>query len=121
MVSAFEGNKAETKTMLPVIELFTAARTLRMVDQILERAIRQAQARDKVRRNVRGGTSAPVELRNPFVSILSASGVRIEDTSDLMGHSVTSVTETVYRHEIRPALTTGATAMNKILSKKPPA
>jgi hypothetical protein len=30
----------------------------------------------------------------------------------------TSVTETVYRHEIRPALTTGATAMNKILSKK---
>ena len=47
-----------------------------------------------------------MELRNPFVSILSASGVRIEDTSDLMGHSVTSVTETVYRHEIRPALTT---------------
>lgn len=35
-------------------------------------------------------------------------------------HSGTSVTETVYRHEIRPALTTGATAMNKILSKKRP-
>jgi hypothetical protein len=28
----------------------------------------------------------------------------------------TSVTETVYRHEIRPALTTAATAMNKILN-----
>lgn len=26
----------------------------------------------------------------------------------------------VYRHEIRPGLTTGATAMNKILSKKRP-
>jgi hypothetical protein len=25
MVSAFEGNRAETKTMLPVIEKFTAA------------------------------------------------------------------------------------------------
>jgi len=61
---------------------------------------------------------APRELRHSFVSILSASGVRIEDISDLMGHSGTSVTETVYRHEIRPALTTGATAMNKILSKK---
>jgi excisionase family DNA binding protein len=61
---------------------------------------------------------APRELRHSFVSILSASGVRIEDISDLMGHSGTSVTETVYRHEIRPALTTGATAMSKILSKK---
>ena len=54
------------------------------------------------------------------MSILSASGVRIEDISDLMGHSGTTVTESVYRHEIRPALTTGATAMNKILSKKRP-
>lgn len=54
------------------------------------------------------------------MSILSASGVRIEDISDLMGHSGTTVTESVYRHEIRPALTTGATAMNKILSRKRP-
>ncbi len=61
----------------------------------------------------------PRELRHSFVSILSTNGVPIEDISDLMGHSGTSVTETVYRHEIRPALTTGATAMNKILKKKP--
>ena len=60
----------------------------------------------------------PRELRHSFVSILSASGTRIEDISDLMGHSGTSVTETVYRHEIRPALTTGATAMDKILRQK---
>ena len=65
-----------------------------------------------------GDQWAPRELRHSFVSILSASGVRIEDISDLMGHSGTTVTETVYRHEIRPALTTGATAMNKILSTK---
>ena len=64
---------------------------------------------------------APRELRHSFVSILSAHGVRIEDISDLMGHSGTTVTETVYRHEIRPALTSGATAMDKILSKKRPA
>jgi hypothetical protein len=48
----------------------------------------------------------------------SAHGVRIEDISDLVGHSGTTVTETVYRHEIRPALTTGATAMDKILAKE---
>jgi hypothetical protein len=35
-----------------------------------------------------------------------------------MGHSGTTVTETVYRHEIRPALTTGATAMDKILAEE---
>ena len=29
-----------------------------------------------------------------------------EDISDLVGHSGTTVTESVYRHEIRPALTT---------------
>lgn len=58
------------------------------------------------------------ELRHSFVSILSAHGVRIEDISDLVGHSGTTVTETVYRHEIRPALTTGATAMDKILAKE---
>jgi hypothetical protein len=28
----------------------------------------------------------------------------IEDINDLMGHSGTTVTESVYRHEIRPAL-----------------
>jgi integrase len=61
---------------------------------------------------------APRELRHSFVSILSAHCVRIEDISDLVGHSGTTVTETVYRHEIRPALTTGAMAMDKILTKK---
>jgi integrase len=63
-----------------------------------------------------GADWTPRELRHSFVSILSNNGgVRIEDISDLMGHSGTSVTETVYRHEIRPALTKAATAMNKIL------
>jgi len=38
----------------------------------------------------------------------------IEDINDLMGHSGTTVTESVYRHEIRPALTQGAEVMDKI-------
>jgi hypothetical protein len=36
----------------------------------------------------------------------------------LLGHVSVSVTETVYRHEIRPALTKGAAAMDKIFKKK---
>jgi integrase len=66
-----------------------------------------------------GADWTPRELRHSFVSILSNNGgLRIEDISDLMGHSGTSVTETVYRHEIRPALTKAATAMTR--SSKPP-
>jgi len=38
----------------------------------------------------------------PDACSTSAHGVRIEDISDLMGHSGTSITETVYRHEIGP-------------------
>jgi site-specific recombinase XerD len=52
-----------------------------------------------------GGEWTPRELRHSFVSILSGHDARLEDISDLVGHSSTSVTETVYRHEIRPALT----------------
>ena len=65
-----------------------------------------------------GGAWTPRELRHSFVSILSAHDVRLEDISDLVGHSSTAVTETVYRHEIRPALTKGATVMNRILKAK---
>ena len=52
------------------------------------------------------------------MSIFSAHDVRLEDISDLVGHSSTSVTETVYRHEIRPAPTKEAMAMNRILEAK---
>jgi integrase len=61
---------------------------------------------------------APRELRHSFVSILSAGDVPLEDISLLVGHVFTGVTETVYRQEIRPALTRGATAMDEISSKK---
>ena len=36
----------------------------------------------------------------------------------LVGHSGTSMTGTVHLHVIRPALTKGATAMNRILKAK---
>jgi integrase len=59
----------------------------------------------------------PRELRHSFVSLLSASGVQIEQISQLVGHKSTQVTETVYRHELRPVLTEGAEAMDEILPR----
>jgi integrase len=54
------------------------------------------------------------ELRHSFVSLLSDNGVSINDIADLCGHSGTSVTEKVYRHQLRPVLLTGAAAMDRI-------
>jgi Site-specific recombinase XerD len=56
----------------------------------------------------------PRELRHSFVSLLSASGVRVEDISRLVGHNGTAVTEKVYRKQIRPVLLEGAGAMDLI-------
>ena len=60
------------------------------------------------------GEWTPREMRHSFVSLLSASGIRIEDISRLVGHSGTAVTEKVYRQQIRPVLEEGATAMDEI-------
>jgi len=40
-----------------------------------------------------GDDWTPRELRHSFVSLLSSSGVRIEDIADLCGHAGTRVTE----------------------------
>jgi len=56
----------------------------------------------------------PRELRHSFVSLLSDARVPIEQIARLVGHSGTSVTELVYRHQIRPVLEDGATAMDEI-------
>ena len=49
----------------------------------------------------------PRELRHSFVSLLSSSGVTIEEIAHLVGHGRTSVTERVYRKELRPVITRG--------------
>jgi hypothetical protein len=46
--------------------------------------------------------------------LLSANDATLEDIARLVGHSGTSVTERIYRHEIRPSLTQGAEVMDKI-------
>jgi integrase len=78
--------------------------------------------------NVRGssGQSAPQpgsalgwtprELRHTFVSLMSDSDVAVEEIARLVGHASSNVTETVYRHQLRPVLTTGARKMDALLS-----
>jgi len=57
----------------------------------------------------------PRELRHSFVSLLSLHGVTVEQIADLVGqHAGTTVTEAVYRHELRPVLLDGATMMDVI-------
>jgi integrase len=56
----------------------------------------------------------PRELRHSFVSLLSDDGMPIEQISRLVGHSGMSVTELVYRKQIRPVVEDGAVAMNRL-------
>jgi site-specific recombinase XerD len=56
----------------------------------------------------------PRELRHSFVSLMSANGASIELIARLVGHASTTVTETVYRHELRPVITEGADLMGQI-------
>jgi integrase len=63
---------------------------------------------------------APRDLRHTFVSLMSADGVPIEEIARLAGHNRTATTELVYRHELRPVITTGAEVMDRILSREVP-
>ena len=45
---------------------------------------------------------------------MSQQGVSNEEIARLVGHSSTRVTETVYRRELRPVITTGAEVMDQV-------
>jgi integrase len=57
----------------------------------------------------------PRELRHTFVSLMSDSDVAVEEIARLVGHASSKVAETVYRHQLRPVLTTGAEKMDALL------
>jgi integrase len=65
------------------------------------------------------GEWTPRELRHSFVSLMSEAGVPLEEIARLVGHGSTKVTETVYRKQLRPVLTSGAQAMDALFD--PPA
>jgi integrase len=56
----------------------------------------------------------PRELRHSFVSVLSDAGVDIEDIADAAGHSSSTVTREVYRHQISDKVARAAEAMDRI-------
>ena len=64
-----------------------------------------------------GGNWSPRELRHTFVSLMSESGIAVEEIARLAGHSSSRTTEVVYRHELRPVITTGADAMDKMFNR----
>jgi integrase len=62
----------------------------------------------------------PRELRHSFVSLMSTSGVPVEEIARLAGHASSRTTEVVYRRELRPVLTTGAEVMDTIFQRQTP-
>lgn len=56
----------------------------------------------------------PRELRHSFVSVLSDAGLPVEQISQLADHRGTTVTELVYRHQLRPVIQTGAAVMDRL-------
>jgi integrase len=82
--------------------------------------------KDNARRAFRAALgNAPVSIlqtgprgsRDTPSSPLSDSGMALEEISRLVGHSGTSVTELVYRHQIRPVVQTGAVAMDALFGR----
>lgn len=84
----------------------------------VRRAFRQVVKKaEKANVGLTAAEWTPRELRHSFVSLLSDSGVPIEQISRLMGHNGTAVTELVYRHQIRPVIEHGAEAMDRIFGR----
>ncbi len=57
------------------------------------------------------------ELRHTFVSVLSDSGVDIEKIAEAVGHVNSTITKTVYRHQIADKVTVAAMAMDSIFGE----
>ena len=76
-----------------------------------------------VRRSFRGVCTAagigpdwtPRELRHTLFSLMSDSDVAVEEIARLVGHASSKVTESVYRHQLRRVMTTGAEKMDALL------
>jgi integrase len=63
------------------------------------------------------GTWTPRELRHTFVSLMSDSGVPVEEIARLAGHANSRTTELVYRHQLRPIMEKGAEAMDQLFGR----
>jgi integrase len=64
------------------------------------------------------GSWVPKELRHTFVSWMSDQGASDQLIADLVGHKKTSTTRTVYRHQLRPVITTGANLLDEVFEEE---
>jgi integrase len=48
--------------------------------------------------------------------VLSDAGIPVEQIAKLVGHRGTTVTELVYRHQLRPVIQTAATVMDRLFA-----
>jgi hypothetical protein len=55
-----------------------------------------------------------VDLLRPVTMLIG--NVALRDLTRLAGHASSRTTETIYRHELRPVITTGADVMDKIFT-----
>jgi integrase len=63
------------------------------------------------------GRWSPGELRHTFVSLMSDSGVRVEEIARLAGHATSRTTEIVYRRQLRLIMEKGTEAMDQIFPR----
>ena len=63
------------------------------------------------------GSWTPRELRHTFVSLMSDSGVPVEEIARLAGHTSSRTTELVYRHQLRPIMEKGAQALDQLFPR----
>jgi integrase len=64
-----------------------------------------------------GENWTPREQRHTFVSVLSDSGVDIEQIADAVGHINSTVTKNTYRHQIADKVTAAATVMDAVFGE----
>ena len=58
--------------------------------------------------------------RDGFVCLMSDAGVALEEIAPLVGHRGTIVIEAIYRKQLRPVITEGAEAMDRIFASQDP-
>ncbi|MDN3240854.1 site-specific integrase [Glycomyces tritici] len=109
------------------IEAEDAGHTLRSESYVFPSEAGTVRDAANVRRDFRKVVTAagiegewtPREFRHTFVSIMSDAGVREELIANLVGHKRTSTTRTVYRHQLRPVITTGAEVLDELFDLGP--
>jgi hypothetical protein len=63
------------------------------------------------------GPRAPPSVGRPCPPLIGRADLPTVCSCDLCGHAGTTVTEKVYRHQLRPVLLTAAVAMDRIFAE----